>query len=224
VPLAAVVALLAAAMLAAAYANPSIDRLPLDGLDAGPSSSPTPVTLAPTEPAAAAAPPEASLAVPAWVGWALSVLCAAVIVVVVGLLVWMLVRDRVVGRADSAPFDAIAPPTPTETGRRVRAVLDEGLADLDEQDADPRRVVIACWVRLEEAAALAGIPRQAGDTSAELVERLLGHSSVSGGVLAPFAAVYREARFATHTVDTQMRDQARASLTRLRDELSVDLS
>ena len=223
-PLAAVVALLAAAMLAAAYANPSIDRLPLDGLDQAAASSSTPVTLGPTEHTAAAGPSEVSTAVPAWVGWALSVLCAAVIVVVVGLLVGMLVRNRLIDRADSASFDATAPPTPTETVRRVRAVLDEGLADLDEQDADPRRVVIACWVRLEEAAALAGIPRQAGDTSTDLVERLLAHSSVSGGVLAPFAAVYREARFATHTVDAQMRDQARAALTRLRDELSVDMS
>jgi hypothetical protein len=47
---------------------------------------------------------------------------------------------------------------------------------------------------------------------------------VSAGVLDAFAAVYREARFATHTVDIGMRDQARAALTQLRDELAIGVS
>jgi hypothetical protein len=106
----------------------------------------------------------------------------------------------------------------------VRDALDEGLADLDAMDSDPRRVVIACWVRLERAAAEAGTPRAVGDTSTELVARLLSTSQVSAGVLDAFAAVYREARFATHTVDIGMRDQARAALTQLRDELAIGVS
>jgi hypothetical protein len=40
-------------------------------------------------------------------------------------------------------------------------------------------------------------------------------------VLDGFASVYREARYATHTVDTAMREQARAALRQLRDELSA---
>ena len=87
------------------------------------------------------------------------------------------------------------------------------------RDADPRRAVIACWVRLEQAAAAAGTPRQPGDTSTELVGRLLREHQVSADVLEAFAAVYREARFAPHEVDLGMRDQARAALRRLRDEL-----
>ena len=224
VPLAAVVALLAAAMLAAAYANPSIDRAPQ-----GPLAYATepPLTLGPPPeertPIGTLAP-NAGAVLPPWVGCALSVLCAALIVFVVGLLVWMLLRNKLTGRADSVALDDTAAPTPTETSRRVRAALDEGLADLDEADSDPRRVVIACWVSLEAAAAEAGTPREVGDTSTELVERLLVTSPVTEGVLAAFAAVYREARFATHTVDAGMREQARAALTQLRDELSVGVS
>ena len=106
----------------------------------------------------------------------------------------------------------------------MRRALDESLAGLDEADADPRRVVIACWVRLEEAAEAAGIAPAPGETTTELVGRLLAGSQVSAGVLDAFAAVYREARFATHTVDTTMRDQARAALTQLRDELALGVS
>ena len=49
-----------------------------------------------------------------------------------------------------------APPQGDGHGEVV-AALDAGLDELDDSDADPRRAVIACWVRLEEAAAAAGI-------------------------------------------------------------------
>ena len=100
--------------------------------------------------------------------------------------------------------------------------MDAGLADLDDADADPRRVVIACWVRLEQAAAAAGTPRDVGDTPTELVTRLLAGHAVSAAVLYRLAEVYRLARYATHTVDESMRDQARAALGQLRAELSAE--
>ena len=80
--------------------------------------------------------------------------------------------------------------------------------------------MIACWVRLEQAAAAAGTPREPGDTPTELVTRLLRGHDVSAPVLYPLAEVYRLARYATHTVDTGMRDRARAALQQLRGELS----
>ena len=55
---------------------------------------------------------------------------------------------------------AAAPrPRPPTSGRaEVVAAVDAGLLDLDDADPDPRRAVIACWVRLEQAAAAAGTP------------------------------------------------------------------
>jgi hypothetical protein len=44
---------------------------------------------------------------------------------------------------------------------------------------------------------------------------------VSAGVLYALAEVYRIARYATHVIDSGMRDQARAALGQLRAELSV---
>src|SRR5213076_2530874 len=112
------------------------------------------------------------------------------------------------------------PPPPVAHPEQVVAAVDAGLAELADSDADPRRAVIACWVRLEQAAAAAGTPRNVGDTPAELVTRLLAGHAASATVLYQLAEVYRLARYATHTVDATMRDQARAALGQVRAELS----
>jgi hypothetical protein len=216
VPLAAVVALLGAAMLAALYANPSIPALTIERGPARTPPSRGPVRDDRTvEPPGTPGPAEANL--PPWVGTVLTYLCIGVIVAVAGALLWMLLRDRLVQRRTKLP--TARPPTIAQTQQSVRAAVDVGLADLDDTDADPRRAVIACWVRLETAAATAGTAREPGDTSTDLVARLLAAHMISADVLAGFAAVYREARFATHTVDETMRDQARSALRLLRDEL-----
>jgi hypothetical protein len=114
----------------------------------------------------------------------------------------------------------IAGPDPDQA-RRLRAAIDEGLSELAETDADPRRAVIACWVRLERAAAAAGTGREPGDTSSDLVGRVLARHRVSREVLATLAALYREARFAPHDVPPSTRDRARAALRQIRDELGA---
>ncbi len=76
-------------------------------------------------------------------------------------------------------------------------------------------------MRLEQAAAAAGTPRQPGDTPGDLVGRLLAEQRVDAAVLADLAAVYREARYATHTVDERMRADARQALQRLRADLAA---
>jgi hypothetical protein len=226
IPLAAVVALLGAAVLSAAFANPTIASVP-DTPEPHPVATRVLPTFDPTDGPQAGVVESNGGQTPAWVGVVSIVLIVAVILGVVGVLVWMLLRDRLTGLDRSGALESDPPtptPTPTETARRVRAALDEGLSDLDEHDADPRRVVIACWVRLEEAAAAAGIKRGVGDTSTDLVARLLAGAQVSAPVLDAFAAVYRQARFATHIVDISMRDQARSALAQLRDELEVSVS
>ena len=220
VPLAAVVALLGAAMLAALYANPSIPALTIERGPARtpPARGPVDDDRTPPPPPGSPGPSEADL--PPWVGTVLTYLCVGAIVAVAGALLWMLLRGRLVQRRTKLPTGR--PPTIAQTQQSVRAAVDVGLADLDDADADPRRAVIACWVRLEAAAATAGTAREPGDTSTDLVARLLAAHMVSADVLAGFAAVYREARFATHTVDATMRDQARSALRLLRDELMAD--
>jgi hypothetical protein len=107
------------------------------------------------------------------------------------------------------------------TAEDLVAALDAGLEELSDTDRDPRRAVIACWVRLEQAAAAAGTARLPGDSPTDLVGRLLAEQQVDARVLAALLEVYRQARYATHTVDDQMRAQARSALERLRADLGA---
>ena len=222
-PLLAVGLLLVAAAVAAMLASPQIhaSRLPPPPWPDADKTPPTPqvggqagvVTAAPS-------PGDRTIQLPGWLMLTAQVLCIVVTLVAVGLLAWYLLRRglRMRQRRDKPAQTATA----AQAREQVIAAVDAGLADLDDADADPRRVVIACWVRLEQAAAAAGTPRDVGDTPTELVTRLLAGHAVSAAVLYRLAEVYRLARYATHTVDESMRDQARAALGQLRAELSAE--
>lgn len=219
IPVIAVVALLGAAMVTALHPPPSFeptDPRPRVTRDWGP---PPREEVAPLDPLPTLEPPgTAGPGLPPWFRTMLNVLCAVVVIAFVGALIWLGLRDRLMLRAR---VDKVADPEQVRrrVRERVQAAVDEGLSDLDVSDADPRRAVIACWARLEAAAAAAGTQRRPGDTSTDLVERLLVDHDVTASVLAEFAAVYRQARFAPSAVDPRMREQARAALRQVRDEL-----
>lgn len=219
-PLLAVAALLAGSALASARSSPSVTSVPLpkkvreQARPTGPP--PTDLPAGPAHDTAAA-----SHGLPGWVGTVAAVAGIVLVAVLVGLLVRYLLRDGFRVRAKPLPSAAAAPVTAQARTEEVVAALDEGLTGLDDRDADPRRAVIACWVRLEQAAAAAGTPRRPGDTPTDLVARLLATHQVSGPVLDEFAGVYREARYATHVVDERMRAAAVRALGLLRAELTV---
>jgi uncharacterized protein DUF4129 len=221
VPLLAVGLLLLGAVMAALLATPQIRPVQ-------PPKSLTP-TFDPTKlgtPPPAGVPPQdvpntadhpVGIQVPEWLLGIAQGLCVLAFLGIVGLVIWLLVRNGLRPRERKLTEVAANPQTARE---HVIAAVDAGLSDLDDSDADPRRAVIACWVRLEQAAAAAGTPRAPGDTPTDLVGRLLSEQHVSAAVLYPLAEVYRLARYATHTVDATMRDDARAALGQLRAELS----
>ncbi|MFC0004553.1 DUF4129 domain-containing protein [Micromonospora siamensis] len=165
--------------------------------------------------------------IPQWIATVAIALLALGILLAVGYVGWLLMRGAINRTTRAVPVQR-ARRTARGTAAEVVAALDAGLVELDDRDTDPRTAVIACWVRLEEAATEAGVPKLAGDTPTDLVTRLLrgdpaaGVPAIaSGDVLAEFAHVYREARYATHAVDGRTRDQARAALRRLRGELTA---
>jgi hypothetical protein len=215
-------ALLGAAMVAAVWGDVPV------ALRAPGSVPSQPTMVPPTQPrppfeSAEPDVPQSTVHLASWVGYLISGVCIAIVLGLVIALIWTLLRDRLGLRR--TPSDVTDPAQVRRQAQEaVRAAVDEGLADLDVADADPRRAVIACWVRLEAAAAAAGTERQPGDTSTELVQRLLAEHAVSAPVLAGFAEVYRWARFATHEVDETMRQRARAALLQVRDELLSDVA
>ncbi|MGC1211152.1 MAG: DUF4129 domain-containing protein [Micromonospora sp.] len=227
-PVAAVTALLALAALAAGHSAIGASRIPpaadnIPYVPDYPTAEPAPSI--PVEPRDAGAATGAEI--PQWIMTAGAVLLGLAALVAIGYVVWTLVRGSLRRTTRAIPTQR-SRRTAAGTARDVVAALDAGLVELDDRDTDPRTAVIACWVRLEEAAEEAGVPRLAGDTPTDLVSRLLRGDPAAGvpaiasaDVLDGFAHVYREARYATHTVDQRMRDQARAALRRLRGELTT---
>lgn len=218
-PLAAVLVLLFVTSLAATRSAPQLDQIHPDATETPPP--PLLPTTAPRVTTGAQQPSGAPEGLPGWVGTAALVLLAIAGVVVLTLLIWALVRDQARRRARRAGKRTAQHREQPRTAEELVAALDAGLEELSDTDRDPRRAVIACWVRLEQAAAAAGTPRHPGDTPTDLVGRLLAEQQVDSRVLAALLEVYRQARYATHTVDDQMRRQARSALERLRADLGA---
>ncbi|MEV6965639.1 DUF4129 domain-containing protein [Hamadaea sp. NPDC051192] len=218
-PLTAAVALLVIAGFAAATGSLPLRPAPLQGDSVNEPPPTWDPHLAsqqpPRTPGAAAQRIEVS---PALI-LAVQAICLLLVVAIVVLLVVLMIRGVAQRRVR---FDAPGVrPTRRQTTEELLAAVDQGLVELDD-DGDPRRAVIACWVRLERAAEAAGVPRKPGDTSTDLVVRLLDSRAINPTVLNDFAAVYREARYSPHPVTTATRDDARAALRLLRDELGAE--
>ena len=95
------------------------------------------------------------------------------------------------------------------------------------REGSPRNAIVACWLRLEEAAAEAGVERGPAETSAEFTTRVLGSLAVDAAVINSFADLYREARFSRHEVGEPARQSAVAALRSFHDAMratSVQIS
>jgi hypothetical protein len=216
-PLLAVTGLLAVVALSASGGSLPLNYQPLDALVEVTSRPTGPTVVLPSR---VVAQPEQDAGLPQWLTLVLGLVCLVLVVAAVIVLLTGVARSGpgFRRRAVRAPARR-APPRVAE--EEVVAALEAGLLDLDDADVDPRTAVIACWVRLEQSAAAAGVPRLPGDTSTDLVVRVLGQHSLSAGLLTGLADLYRRARYATHhEVDVDMRDQARSALRRLRSELT----
>ncbi|MBL7256896.1 DUF4129 domain-containing protein [Paractinoplanes lichenicola] len=214
-PLAAVLVLLFGTALAATRSEPRLEQIVRDEPTAEAPLLPTTV---PSGQQSTPPPPEPARGLPDWINTAAVIVLGLVVAIVLGLLIYSLLRDRR-RRSGKNKRQRKRPGDQPRTAEELLDALDAGLEELSDTDRDPRRAVIACWVRLEQAAAAAGTPRHPGDSPTDLVGRLLSEQQVDAQVLAALLDVYRQARYATHTVDDQMRRQARSALERLRADL-----
>lgn len=109
------------------------------------------------------------------------------------------------------------PPEEQYPPQEIAEAVDEGLATIERGPVSD--AIIACWVRVEDAAESAGIALRASETSTEFVDRVLSSYGVRAPTLRRMSALYREARFSAHTMSEQSRNDARACLR----EISSDL-
>ncbi|WP_026930723.1 DUF4129 domain-containing protein [Glycomyces tenuis] len=157
---------------------------------------------------------------PSWVSWLiLGILVGAPVALILALLARQLVRWLVDARAVERRREA----DPQYLHRDVALVeeaLAAGLAEID-LGTDPRSAIIACWVHFESAAERVGIQKEASDTPADLVRRLLERHELEGASLTRLSRTYLRARYSPHEVGEDDRDRARSALLELQHQLGV---
>jgi hypothetical protein len=144
-------------------------------------------------------------------------------VIALAPLLWFAVRGsiRVLASADTRPLGpALEATAPVADALPVQVDALSGqlglaLGDL-EGTGDPRRSIIACWLRLEAAAAEGGIERRPYETSGELVRKVLGGRHGGTSALDRLHGLYQRARFSAVPVGNAEVEAARADLERLR--------
>ena len=97
-------------------------------------------------------------------------------------------------------------------------VLDETLDDL-RAEADPRRAVIAAYARMERALAAYGLPRDAAEAPDEYLKRILVDLDVSRRATSRLTALFSWAKFSSHDVAPEMKQEAIEALEAVREEL-----
>lgn len=222
--------LLVLIMVLATMSGPKITRVPLPTPTFQAGSATPPPRVAPTlAPRPTGRPQSNDSGGSSVLGTILTVLLGLAVLALVLLVAWYLYRrlSRIRLRLHGVDLETARATTGDEEAeqlrqeREVRSAVQAGIDELDDDATDPRRAVIACWLRLESAAAEAGTGREPGDTPAELVQRMLSARRASGPLLRHLAELYRRARYGPAEIDESMRGDALRILTRLRAELAT---
>jgi hypothetical protein len=97
---------------------------------------------------------------------------------------------------------------------QLRRAVESGQAALREID-DARLAIIACYAAMELSLARAGAKRGAAETPDELLDRAAAAGLAPGGEAGRLTALFYEARFSTHPLAPERRDEARRALAAL---------
>jgi hypothetical protein len=98
--------------------------------------------------------------------------------------------------------------------------VDDALAALDAE-TDPRRAIIAAYVRMERALDAAGLGRREPEAPREYLARVAGALRGDARSARRLTALYEEARFSPHPLDDAARAEAVAALHALRAEAAA---
>jgi hypothetical protein len=90
-----------------------------------------------------------------------------------------------------------------------------------ETETDPRRAVIGCWLRLEQAAGEAGEPRAPSETAGDLTLRVLGRWPIDPEPVQQLRRRFEAARFSPATVGQADSAIARTALAAIITGLSA---
>ena len=106
----------------------------------------------------------------------------------------------------------------TVLAAELAVALDDALDDL-RAEADPRRAIIAAYARLERVLAAHGFARRAAETPDEYLVRVLSSLNLTPDAVGRLTALFTQAKFSHHDVDSEMKESAIDALGQVRDEL-----
>jgi hypothetical protein len=107
-----------------------------------------------------------------------------------------------------------------ELALQVAGALDDALDDL-RAEPDPRRAIVAAYARLERVLAANGVVRRPSETADEYLARVLSDLALTPGAIGHLTALFSEAKFSLHEVDSTMKESAIAAVEEVRDELQA---
>ncbi len=149
-------------------------------------------------------------------------LIAWAVLILIGLAVVAGLRLAVQHRWRRAPAPRRLDVEALPEERATTALADDAQGRSDAlETGSPRNGIVACWARLEDAVADAGVPRSRHETSAELTVRVLHVLDLDPRAIGELARLYREARFSEHDLPETARAAARDALARLQDDLAA---
>jgi hypothetical protein len=99
-------------------------------------------------------------------------------------------------------------------------VVAETLDDL-RSERDPRQAVIRAYSRMERTLAASGLPRREAEAPFEYLARVLDAVQASAHSVRKLTQLFQRARFSTHEIDTDMKEDAIEALSGLQAELEV---
>ena len=102
----------------------------------------------------------------------------------------------------------------------LKAALEEALVDA-AAESDPRRAVLAAWVRVERLLAEHGAGRRPHEAPFEFAARAAVAVGLEAGAIERLAGLYEWARFSVHEVTAAMRREALDGLAQVRDRLRL---
>ena len=148
--------------------------------------------------------------------------------VLYGLLIAALIAAAVISILWAARQRAAAVPQPAADGiaedsAGLREAVDSGRAALAAQIDDARAAIIACYLAMERTLAERGAARGVADTPDELLARAAASGIVRGAAARRLTALFYEARFSSHPLGRDQRDEASRTLDELAAELGAEV-
>ena len=108
-------------------------------------------------------------------------------------------------------------------GTAMRHAAVESLAALRRADrGDTHDEVIACWVRLEDAAASVGVARGPAQTPSQFTASMLAARSADPAAVEALLRLYHQARFGSRALPAGAIPAAQAALSRIAATLSTE--